>query len=88
MVNLGTSFTQLLYTIGRYYNKEFPFAIDFNITLGTDIKKLYDRLAVLIKGLDDYEILKEIERSHEKMFLVYYNLYYSDYMDIVGIEWI
>jgi len=44
LINLGTSFTHLIYIMGRYYAEKYKFIIDFNITLAIDIKNLYNEM--------------------------------------------
>lgn len=34
LIQTGTVFSDILYTLGRYYSRKYPFSIDFNITLG------------------------------------------------------
>lgn len=34
LIQTATSFCDIIYTLGRYYSKSYPFAIDFNIVLG------------------------------------------------------
>lgn len=34
LIQAGTGFSEILYTLGRYYSKVYPFAADFNIVLG------------------------------------------------------
>lgn len=40
LIQAGTGFCDIIYTLGRYYAKAYPFAADFNVVLGTysDIK--------------------------------------------------
>lgn len=41
LINLGTSFADMIYTFGRYYLHRYGCAIDFNVSLGADLKLLY-----------------------------------------------
>lgn len=34
LIQAGTSFSEIIYTLGRYYGKVYPFSADFNIVLG------------------------------------------------------
>ena len=42
IIQTGTSFSEIIYTLGRYYHLIYPFAVDFNIVLGK--KYIYERL--------------------------------------------
>jgi hypothetical protein len=35
LIQAGTSFSEIIYTLGRYYGKIYPFSADFNVILGT-----------------------------------------------------
>jgi len=37
LIHSGISFSDVIYTLGRYYIKKYPLTIDFNIMLGTNI---------------------------------------------------
>ena len=41
VINIATSFSDIIYTFGRYYMEKFTFIIDFNIILGADLQSLY-----------------------------------------------
>lgn len=34
LIQAATGFSEIIYTLGRYYSKVYPFAADFNIILG------------------------------------------------------
>jgi hypothetical protein len=34
LIHTGICFSDIIYTLGRYYIKKYPFTIDFNIVLG------------------------------------------------------
>jgi len=34
LIQSATAFSDVIYTLGRYYSKMYPFATDFNIILG------------------------------------------------------
>jgi hypothetical protein len=41
MLKLGLSFIDVIYTFGRYFQRDFGFAADFNITLAIDFTRIY-----------------------------------------------
>jgi hypothetical protein len=51
LIHSGICFSDIIYTLGRYYIKKYPFTIDFNIvlginfiTLGSDLGSVYDQM--------------------------------------------
>ena len=38
---------------------------------------MYDNLKMLVRDIDNEELMKEIEIMHEKMYLVFFNCYYG-----------
>jgi hypothetical protein len=88
LINLGTSFTEMIYTIGRYYVKEYEHVIDFNIVLAADIKFLYTEMIDLIKRPASESFLLEIELAHEKMYIIFYNCYFHSYIRSNVPRWI
>ncbi len=51
LIQSGTCFSEIIYTLGRYYSKVYPFATDFNIILGTffpnsgnDLNTVYNQM--------------------------------------------
>lgn len=88
LINLGTSFTEMIYTIGRYYVKEYEHVIDFNIVLAADIKFLYTEMVDLIKRPASESFLYEIELAHEKMYIIFYNCYFHTYVRSNVPRWI
>ena len=49
MITLATSFSDAIYTFGRYYLDKFTCIIDFNIILGADIQELYQEMIDNVK---------------------------------------
>lgn len=41
LINLATSFSDVIYTLGRYYLDRFGWAVDFNILMGADLQRIY-----------------------------------------------
>ena len=41
LINLATSFSDVIYTLGRYYLDRFSWAVDFNILMGADLQRIY-----------------------------------------------
>jgi hypothetical protein len=64
LINLGTSFVDIIYTFGRYYMNNFACAIDFNIILGADLQGLYENMVENVSRPAKVEILAEIETVH------------------------
>jgi hypothetical protein len=54
LINLGASFTDCIYIIGRYYADKYKFIIDFNIVLATDLGNLYNVMVDNIKRPSTY----------------------------------
>lgn len=44
LLNMGTSFTDIIYTFGRYYITEYGCAVDFNISIGADLQVIYKNM--------------------------------------------
>ena len=44
IITLASSFSDVIYTFGRYYMDKFACAIDFNIILGADLQGLYQEM--------------------------------------------
>lgn len=41
---MGSTFADIIYTFGRYYLNQFGWAVDFNITIGADLKVVYQNM--------------------------------------------
>ena len=44
LLNMGSTFADIIYTFGRYYLHQFGWAVDFNITIGADLKVVYQNM--------------------------------------------
>jgi GTP:adenosylcobinamide-phosphate guanylyltransferase len=44
LLTMGTSFTDIIYTFGRYYLNDYGWAVDFNITIGADLQIIYKNM--------------------------------------------
>lgn len=64
IINLATSFCDVIYTFGRYYLGKFGSAIDFNIALGADLNGLYEEMVRSVRRPANRAILDEIESAH------------------------
>jgi hypothetical protein len=60
LINLGTSFADVIYTLGRYYMDRFGWAVDFNITMGADLQGLYGEMVESVARPASLTILEEI----------------------------
>ena len=45
LLNTASSFNSFIFILGRYYSRIMPFAIDFNLVLGEDLRNLYQLMA-------------------------------------------
>lgn len=88
LINLGTSFADIIYTFGRYYMDTFSCVIDFNIILGADIQGLYEVMVEHVNRPAKRDILDEIEFAHEKMYIVFYNCYFYRYLKPYIPKWV
>ena len=64
LINMGTSFSDMLFTMGRYYTNKIPFTLDFIITLGQDLSRIYQILTELLFTFPCRDVLPEIEKMH------------------------
>lgn len=60
LMNLGTSFADIIYIFGRYYMNMFTCAIDFNIILGADLQGLYENMVENVNRPPRADLLSEI----------------------------
>jgi hypothetical protein len=44
IIRKGVSFIDIVFTIGRYLSKQYPFLIDFNVMIAKDTAYLYNGL--------------------------------------------
>jgi hypothetical protein len=65
LIHAGICFSDIIYTLGRYYIKKYPFTIDFNIVLGTkiydlgsDLGSVYDQMVRNVPKPVSFEILE------------------------------
>lgn len=60
-------FVEVLYTFGRYYNKEHTFIVEYNVMLAMDVRNVYNEVKDILRKngelLDDGLCL-EIENLH------------------------
>ena len=49
LINIGTSFSDMIYILGRYYLNRFGCAVDFNVLLGVDLQGLYGEMVESIR---------------------------------------
>jgi hypothetical protein len=71
LIQAATSFSEIIYTLGRYYAKTYPFAADFNIILGknsynsgNDLNTVYNQMVKYTPKPASCEILEEYEKIH------------------------
>ena len=84
----GSNFSDFLFIFGRYYQQKYQFAIDLNILLGKDLSKLYLLLYRKLKIIQyDQAINTELEKIHEKLYIVYYNCYFYKYIANYVPKW-
>jgi hypothetical protein len=77
LINAGTSVAPSLFIIGRYFHKKVNVAPLFNVVLAQDISKIYETIVNCVKVPMSEDFLKEVERMHEKMYIVFYNCYFG-----------
>lgn len=58
LLHLGTSFSDIIYTFGRYYMDSFACVVDFNIILGADLQGLYQEMVEKVLKPASREILE------------------------------
>ena len=88
LLNTATSFTDILYTFGRYYMQQYGCTIDFNIVMGVDLQAIYTMMAECAKKPTPIGILEEIEAVHEKLYVVFYNCYFHKYLKHYVPRWV
>lgn len=88
LLSRGGNLSDFLYTFGRYYHEKYEFAIDFNILLGKDFNKIYSLLCRKLRRINyDEDLILELEKIHEKLYIVYFNCYYYKYMRKYVPKW-
>lgn len=88
LITLATSFSEIIYTFGRYYLDRFTCSIDFNIILGADLQFVYEDMIEHVNKPATKDILYEIEAVHEKMYVIYYNCYFHRYLKGYVPKWV
>ena len=88
LLTMGTSFTDIIYTFGRYYIQEYGCAVDFNISIGADLQVIYKNMVDNVRRPASREILEEIEMLHEKLYVVFYNCYFHKYLKHYVPKWV
>lgn len=64
LINLGSSFTEMLFVLGRYYQEKVRFAVDFNVVLAQDLNQLYNKLADLVSKCPHLNPRDDLEKTH------------------------
>jgi hypothetical protein len=62
LLHAGTSFVSMLYTLGRYYRRDW--IVEFNIAICMDLRIVYDKLTASIVHPAPKEILEYVEALH------------------------
>jgi hypothetical protein len=88
LLTMGTCFTDVIYTFGRYYLAEYGCAVDFNMTIGADLQLIYKNMVDNVLRPASKAILWEIEVLHEKLYVVFYNCYFHKYMKRYIPKWV
>lgn len=88
LINMGTSFSDMLFTLGRYYVNKIPFILDFNIALAQDLSKSYQILTELLFTFPCRDVLPVIEEMHERMYSIFYNCYFYRDTKKFAPQWI
>ena len=60
LLAMGTCFTDVIYTFGRYYLAEYGCAVDFNMAIGADLQIIYKNMVENVVRPASKAILWEI----------------------------
>jgi hypothetical protein len=77
LINKGSSICSILFYIGRYYRGRVTYIETFNAVLAEDISQIYARIVSMLMPPISAVFLDEVERVHEKMYVVFYNCYFA-----------
>jgi hypothetical protein len=88
LLNMGSTFADIIYTFGRYYLNQYGWSVDFNVTIGADLKIVYQNMVDNVVRPASRAILEEIEIIHEKLYVIYYNCYFHKYLKQYIPKWV
>lgn len=88
LIRNALSFTDVVFTIGRYLYKNNKFLVEFNMAIGRDLARLYRRMRVRMSEEQMLENAEVIEKMNEGLYNVYYNCYFSNFTSQLSPMWI
>lgn len=88
LLTMGTCFSDVIYTFGRYYLTDYGCAVDFNMTIGADLQLIYKNMVDNVVRPASKALLWEIEMLHEKLYVVFYNCYFHKHLKRYIPKWV